>query len=190
MLFNKMAEKARFSEMFCKGEIAIVNSDLELTGQIEEQVKDNAIHYVASAPPDHRASFTGSGLPFANQLQAFDNTPNQGRAVLDNQNTFKLKLIMPNSYMVGLGSVTVPPTVYLQYLNMKDELRTITIQISDGIPYRTLTYPMYPRARYNSTFYDSQFYLPVRTQEQILREAAYPRANVMPKNHWGTKPPI
>ena len=102
MLFNKMAEKARFSEMFCKGEIAIVNSDLELTGQIEEQVKDNAIHYVASAPPDHRASFTGSGLPFANQLQAFDNTPNQGRAVLDNQNTFKLKLIMPNSYMVGL----------------------------------------------------------------------------------------
>lgn len=185
-----MVEKAPFSEMFCKGEIAIINSDVELTGNIEEPVKDKTLYYIAATPPDHRASFTGSGLPFANQLQAFDNTPNQGQVTLDDQNRFKIDLIMPNSYMVGLGSVTVGPVVYLQYINMEGSLRTITVHISHGIPYRSLTYPMYPRARRNVTFYDSQFYLPVRTQEQILRDSAYPRTNVMPENHWGLKPPL
>jgi hypothetical protein len=184
--------KALFSEMFCKGEINIVTDhDIEVTGQIEEKVKDNIVHFIAAAPPDHRASFTGSGLPFANQLQAFYNTPNQGVVTLNEQNMFKINLIIPNSYMIGLGSVTVPPTLYLQYFtDNSNEERMINIKLSYGIPYRSMTYPMFPRPRQNVTFYDSQFYLPVRSQEQILKEAAYPTINYMPDNHWGTKPPM
>ena len=30
--------------------------------------------------------------------------------------------------------------------------------------------------------------LPIRGQEQILRDRGYPDVNVMPKNFWGLKP--
>lgn len=177
--------------MLCQYHIQKVNnSDIKVKGIIQDNVQEGKIAYVAATPADYRASFTGSGLPFANQLQAFDNTPNRGEITLGPNNSFEIDLVMPNSYMVGLGSVKVPPTLYIEYLDDDNNLQLIPIKISDGIPYRTLTYPMTPRARSGAEFYDSQFYLDVRSQEKILREAAYPRTNTMPANHWGTKPPM
>jgi hypothetical protein len=177
--------------MFCKGQIREVGKyDIQVRGRIEESVKDNTIWYTAASPADHRASYSGSGLPFANQLQAFDNTPNIGTYKLGPDNSFEIELMTPNSYMVGLGSVTVPPTLYIQYTTGNNEPKLITIKVSNGIPYRTLTYPMDPRAREGASFYDPQFYLPVRSQERILLEAGYPRVNMTPNNHWGTKPPL
>jgi hypothetical protein len=177
--------------MLCQYNIQKLNkSDIRVKGVIEDIVKGGKIVYVAAAPADHRASYTGSGLPFANQLQAFDNTPNRGEVILGPHNSFEIDLIMPNSYMVGLGSVKVPPTLYVEYVNREDEVELISIRLSEGIPYRTMTWPMDPRARSGADFYDSQFYLEVRSQEKILRDAGYPRTNTMPSNHWGTKPPL
>lgn len=180
-----------FQTMYCKGHIREVGkNDIKVKGRIEESVKNNKINYIAASPADHRATYTGSGLPFANQLQAFDNTPNIGEKTLGHDNSFEIDLMTPNSYMVGLGSVTIPPTLFIRYVNGEGEAKVVSIKVSDGIPYRTLTYPMVPRARSDVTFYDSQFYLPVRSQERILLEAGYPRVNKMPANHWGTKPPL
>jgi hypothetical protein len=190
-MFEIIKMETTFSTQLCKGHIKQVsNFDLEIQGRIIEPVKNNEVFYVAAAPADYRASYTGSGLPFANQIQAFEGSPNIGSLRLDGNNAFSIKIMIPNSYLVGLGSVTVPPTLYIEYINMHDQSRTISIKLSNGIPYRTLTYPMYPRPRKDASFYDSQFYLKVRSQEQILVEAGYPKVNYVPDNHWGTKPPL
>lgn len=180
-----------FETLYCKCQIITTGKyDLKIKGTIEENVKDSTIYYMAAAPADHRATYTGSGLPFKDQIQAFDNTPNVGIVKLDMSNSFEINLMIPNSYMVGLGSVTVPPTLYIEYINGSGEKKLVSIKVSNGIPYRSLTYPVAPKARGSVSFYDSQFGLEVRGQEQILREAGYPKVNEMPANHFGTKPPL
>jgi hypothetical protein len=182
-----------FETMYCRG---IVNKrqfghyDIEVSGRILDDVKDQTIYYIAAAGPDRRASYTGSGLPFANQIQAFDNTPNVGKVRLEFGNSFKIPLITPNSYMVGLGSVTIPPSLFITYLRPNDEKRTVTIKVGDSIPYRSLTYPLDPRPRYDATFYDSQFDLQVKTQEEIFYDSVYPCTGKMHSNFWGQKPPL
>ena len=180
-----------FQTMYCQGNFRqIGNFDMKVKGRIDENVKNGIVHYIASSPADYRSTFTGSGLPFANQIQAFANTPNIGMVELKDDNSFEIDLLTPNSYMVGLGSVQVNPTLYLTYTTNNDKIKTVSIKLSNGIPYRSMTYPMNPRARDGPEFYDSQFYIPVRTQEEVLMEAAYPRVNIMPSNHWGSKPPL
>ena len=184
-----MDNTVNFKTMFCNGQIKELSKyDIVVQGRIDEQVKDNKLFYIAASPADHRATFTGSGLPFYNQIQAFDNTPNVGIAEV-NGNSFEIRLMTPNSYMVGLGSVTIPPTVYIEYVDIHGETKNVSIKVSNGIPYRTLTYPLTPRPRIDATFYNSQFYLPVRSQEQILLDSGYPKTNEMPPNHFGLKPP-
>lgn len=159
--------------------------DLKVKGKINDHVKDNMIYYIAAAPADFRATYTGSGLPFYNQLQAFDNTPNKGKIKLDMMNNFEIDLMIPNSYYVALGSVLVKPMLYISYYNGNNELKTINIKLSNGIPYRFLTYP---NEHKNVQFYNTQ--LKIRSQEEILRSAGYPKINIMPDNYWGEKPPL
>ena len=63
--------------------------------------------------------------------------------------------------------------------------------MGNGIPFRMLTYQQTPVtvSRDSPNFYNGGFNLPVRTQEQILRDSAYPDKNTMPKNFWGLRPP-
>lgn len=185
--------KKSFENVFCKGVIVTYDfsKDIKVQGVIRELVENNELYYIAAAPPDYRATYTGSGLPFANQDQAFDNSPNFGKVAMTD-NTFNIQLMFPNSYYVGLGTVIVPPTLYIQYISaITKEVRNITIKLSDGIPYRMLSYPMeYTRARTDAMFYKDGWDMPVRTQEQILRDSAYPSVNRMHPNFWGLKPPM
>jgi hypothetical protein len=150
---------------------------------LKDYIDDNQVRYVASAPPDYRYSFSGSALPFANPSQAFQNTPNKGLVYVTG-NAIQLKLLYPNSYYIGLGTLLIPPMVSLHYKSHGEE-KVINIQIQDQVPYRLLNYP---KARINSTFYRGTECLPTRTQEQILRDSAYPKKNTTPLNHWGLKP--
>ena len=54
-----------------------------------------------------------------------------------------------------------------------------------------LTYPPPPSSapRCSSIFYSGRNKLPVRTQEQILRDSSYPCINKMPDNFWGLAVP-
>lgn len=186
-----MDQTLQFKSDNCIGKIKYIGrTDIKLIGKLEDSVADKRIFYIAASPADHKATYTGSGLPFANQIQAFENTPNIGEVELKGDNTFEIDLMMPNSYLVGLGSVVVPPTLYLEYLDGERKVRRVVIKLSQGIPYRSLTYPMVPRPRAGADFYDTQFYLPVRSQEQILLDSAYPITNTMPDSHWGGKPPL
>jgi hypothetical protein len=166
--------------------------DITIMGQLKEPIIENVIHFIAASPPDYRTTYSGSGLPFANQFQAFDNTPNIGKVKVRN-GQFRIDLMYPNSYMVGLGSVTVPPMVHLEYKLLSGEKRNVSIKISEGVPYRALTYPTGGNgscARKDAMFYSTHHCLPVRTQEQVLRDAGYPSTNTMPKNHFGLKPAL
>lgn len=187
------ANISRFDTLYCDGLISTDernNQDIIVFGKIHEKVQGNTIRYVAASPPDYRATFTGSGLPFANQSQAFHNTPNKGVITLIDD-TFEVALMYPNSYYIGLGTVIVPPTLYIYYINNEGIERDVKIQLSEGIPYRLLSYPaQQTKPRIDATFYAGGWNLPVRSQEQVLRDSAYPSLNTMDVNFWGLKPPL
>lgn len=143
------------------------------------------VEYIAAAPAERRATFTGSGLPFASPRQAFERTPNRGVARVGPGGTVMLQLLYPNAYYVGLGTAYVPPVVHVSYTVAGAGVRE-TVAVGGGLPFRTLTYP---GTRSSCMFYDN-WNLPVRTQEQILRSSAYPEARATPANFWGLKPPV
>lgn len=183
-------EERTFSNKPVDGVIQFIsNKDIRLKCRISEKVTDNVVNVIAASPPEFRSSYSGSGLPFSSPVQAFDNTPNKMTVVLKN-NEFVVDLYMPNSYYAGLGSVVIPPTVYVSYNNGYAD-KVVSIKVSDSIPYRLLSYPAEMTApRKNAEFYSNHFNLPVRTQEQILRDAGYPENNKMHSNFWGLKPSL
>lgn len=180
-----------FKTMYCKGSVHqrdVGFYDMIVRGQIIDDVRDGKLRYIAAAGPDRRATYSGSGLPFANQIQAFDNTPNVGIVQLDYENRFEIPLVTPNSYMIGLGSVQVPPTLYLSYERPNGEKKTVSVRVAEPIPYRSMTYPTTPRARVDATFYDTQFELVAKTQEKIFYDSAYPCDRKTHANFWGKRP--
>ena len=184
-----MSDKTSFQMQYCRGHLIYnsIKNDITVFGTIDDNVRQNTIYYIAATPADHRATFTGSGLPFANQTQAFDNTPNKGKLTLESGNSFQIKLMTPGSYMVGLGSMTIPPTLYILYENNNGDSRTITIKLSDGIPFRGLTYPM---QRSGPEFHNTQFKLYPLDQWKQLVLSGYPQSNKIPEDYWGYKPPM
>lgn len=162
-----------------------------LRGRITDSVDGGVIYWMAAAPAEHNSSFSGSGLPYANRQQAFDGTPNTGTAHLDANNEFTVQLHHPGSFYDKAGTRLVPPTLFVRYFSNGQPKQT-SLQLSDSIPYRSLTYPKGPqtRARSDPSFYDNAWGLPVRSQEEILLDSAYPSADSMHANFWGLKPAV
>lgn len=162
-------------------------------GKVAEEPDGRDVHFYAACPPDFRHSFSGSGLPYASPVQAFYGTPNVGRVQATGPaREFTLYFALPNSYYIGLGTALVPPAVHVWYVKDGREKRK-AIKISDGIPYRGLTYPVRPmRPRGDVGFYTTSFEAEVpRTQEQILRDSAYPESlhAPAPRDFWNGRPP-
>ena len=179
-----------FNKSLCNG-IITQNQDGNVTikGKLNNN-RNGKLLYWAANPAEMKDGFTGSGLPYPSPSQAFENSNNIGTIETDN-GEFNITIDYPNSYYVGLGTLYIPPHIYLKYC---DEDEIVSIKLGEGIPYRTLTHPAPPSKnfRLSPTFYNnSQLY--VRTQEQILRDSAYPEYNVIPDkipdNFWGLRPP-
>ncbi len=158
-------------------------TDMVFRGRLQDAPDDGLAYYVAAAPPDYRASFTGSAMPFANVQQAFYNTPNRGTVRVEPDGDFEVALLLPNSYYVKFGTVKVPPTLHVVYTS-QGQKRQVQMQLSDGVPFRSLTYPS---KRGGADFYGYESPL-IRSQEQILRAGGYPELNVEPENFWGQRP--
>lgn len=176
----------------CSGRVIIDNRAVLIEGRFERDVRvDNGtMHFLAAAPADHRESFTGSGLPFANEDQAFADTPNRGsvdfKTGVAEYGAFKLACFLPNSYYADFSGALVGPEVLLIFSSSGKE-RVVRIRLPDAIPYRSLTYPA---LRQSPSFYESGWRMPVRTQEQVLRDAGYPCKNKEDPHFWGLKPPM
>jgi hypothetical protein len=178
-----------FIHVYCISSESTPHKDMNVTITFDEVVDDGVVSYIAPSPPDYRTSFTGSGMPWTNWKQAFENTPNKGTIDVTAANA-TVQIVYPNSFYSGLGTVIIGPTLYLNYTSGGQERRK-AIRLSDGIPYRLLSYPMkFTKPRKNVMFYDGIWDLPVRTQEQILRGAGYPDTNNMSSNFWSLKPPV
>lgn len=176
----------------CSGRVTIDNGAVLIEGRFEVDVAvdEGTMHFLAAAPADHRESFTGSGLPFANEDQAFADTPNRGRVDFKSNlleyGAFKLACFLPNSYYADFSGAVVGPEVLLIFSSRRQE-RVVRVRLPDAIPYRSLTYPA---LRQGPAFYESGWRMPVRTQEQVLRDAGYPCKNKEAPHFWGLKPPM
>lgn len=179
-----------FDEKLCKGKISNNNNNkdtnITITGTIKNIENVSKLTYWAASPPHTNYSFSGSGIPFSNPEQAFDRSPNVGFVdVIDGK--FTIKLIYPSAYYIGLGTKYVPPQVHLKICGRKG---FDTIVLGTGMPYRTLNHPAPPtkNIRNGPEFYTSNLPLPIRSQETILRQSAYPKKYYMDDNFWGMKP--
>ena len=186
-----MDNDLHFHTDICSGTINVDKNDLTITGKIHTQSQDGILNFIAASPPDYHSSYSGSGLPFSSKEQAFENTPNKGNVTLSNRQ-FIIHLIYPNAYMIGLGSITIPPTVYISFKLENGEVQRAHVQVSEGIPYRSLTYPLGGGCgRRNANFYNNHWCLPIRkNQEELIRQSSYPKKNIMPDNFWGMKPSL
>ena len=170
---------------------AVSNSHgvFKIRGQTNKYSGDNLfVKYWASAPPTYSLSFAGSGLPYPNEHEAFENTPNQGVSTVTN-GVFNFTLQYPNSYYNQLGKKYVVPEVKLQFCSgNKDLSNVLVLKLGQGIPYRSLTWPRKRNWNVGPMFFCNNN-LPVRNQEQILRDSAYPKVNEEASNFWGLVPP-
>lgn len=154
-------------------------------GQAPWPIDNNKIHYKAACPPHRNGTFSGSGLPFANPRMAFEGTPNEGAVSIDNNTNFMIEITEPGSYYSALGTVLIPPTLYLRLFKDSQE-HIVPVPICPPIPYRTNTYN---NERINTMFYDNVHNLPVRSQEQVLRDSAY-SINRYVQSFWNSKPSV
>ena len=197
---SKSWREVYFNKKSCNGVVLNEgNGNIRIRGETKTKGPATVIFW-ASSPPNFRSSYSGSGLPYHSPEQAFDRSPNVG-AVKSKDGTFEFNIFYPNAYYVGLGSLYVPPQVHIKVCNndgIENEYQTI--KISDGIPFRTLTHPgiQSSNPRDSSLFYNNKN-LPLRSQEEILRDSSYPSHGVsgdkvietsIPNNFWGLRPPV
>lgn len=163
------------------------NGDFLIEGKTD--IPSSFVKYWAASPPTYSLSFAGSGLPYPNQEVAFEKTPNQGIAKVED-GKFQFPLEYPNSYYDNMLKVYVDPQVNFVFCdkNGKDIGEIHIANLGNGIPFRSLTWPMKRDWNIGPMFYCNNN-LPVRTQEQILRASGYPAINKEPDNFWGTIPP-
>ena len=174
------------NEICCKNiqqQARIKMTDLVFDGKLPSAPDGHTAQFIAAAPADYRSSFTGSGLPFANADQAFYGTPNRGKIAIHPDGTFTVRLRMPNSYYVDMGTTLVPPTLHL-FCTKDGSKKHAAFRVSHPIPFRTLTYQA---TRTGPEFYDTDSKF-IRSQERILLASGYPECNVSPSDFWGGKP--
>lgn len=171
---------------------------VRIQGRVGVMPEDGMLNYFAPASPERRASFSGSGLAFANAGQAFDGTRNRGTIALGQTETetsgsvpFSIDVPFPNGYYSGLGMRHVSPAVHVWYV-VGGQRRVSVVQVGEyGAAFRTLSHPSLPaHPPLGPTFYSAHPTV-ARSQEDILRASDYPsRAHSIPPNFWGTRPPV
>lgn len=171
--------------------IEVEGERVRFYGKLLAVPDDGIVTFIAAAPVDRRASHWGSGLPFMSREQALFGTPNEGDVAVERDGSFSISLETPAAFYAGLGTVLVPPTLFLTYLR-KGKRISSHVPVDDPVAFRFGTYPaQFTAGRKGPEFYRAAVPQGApRTQEQILRASAYPADNLMPRNFWGSRPPV
>lgn len=168
--------------------ITYKGNDIQVDGIISESIDNSKIYYIAAAPADYRGSFSGSGLPFYSEKQAYDNTPNTGTRIINKDGSYSIKLVYPNAYYDSLDGPIIYPHIKIYYY-IQGVQKNIDLKLQNRIPFRDIRFYGDGSYRQNVNFYNNSD-LPVRSQEQILISARYPETNTVPPNFWGYKPAL
>ena len=128
-------------------------------------------------------------MPYANAIQAYDNTVNKGVITVDSSNTISFDMKYPNAYYIGLGSLYIAPHINFKLTSGDGQEVQWIVPVDAGIPFRMLTYPTGQDTipRNSCMFYQGKPYS-VRSQEEILRASEYPSVHAMPADFWGARP--
>ena len=138
----------------------------------------------------HRGmSFAGSGLPYHNADQAYENTPNKG-TIHSPDGSFVINMpTFPSAYYTGLGSTYIPPVLMLETVKEMsknspnpEKFRTHVFLSPEGVPYRWIAgSPPGPRVAPvegqigRAMFYDGREELALfENQEMLCRFKGYP----------------
>jgi hypothetical protein len=145
---------------------------------------DGPVAYQIAMPPDHRTSFTGSGLPFPSFTHAF-NPCQSGHAVRDG-GSFTLPARRPNAYLESSGRVAEHRArlVYNSLGRRVDEW--VPISGVPRLPHRTLNHD----ANRTSPHYYDAGRLEVRSQEAILRASQFGHSAEPGTFNWGSRPRV
>ena len=177
-----------FDKSLCSGKVINNGSgNITVTGHLKEGNMNSKIMFFAANPPKVLSQgFSARGLPYPNPETAFENTPNKGAVKIEG-GKFEFRVQYPNSYYAGLGSLLIPPSVFVKVCEANGSNDVNIIELGKAIPFRLLTYPTGHDSvpRENPHFYSGREQLPVRTQEDILRASGYPEKNATPNNFWG-----
>lgn len=159
-----------FDQECIEGEISYDKRFIYVKGKVKDNVKNGLIDYLAACPNEMRMTASASRLPYSNSDIAFCNTVNKGRNELLLGNKFEIKLEDPGSYYVGLGTVLVPPTLYIRYKSI-DKTKIISVKVNEPAPFRTLTYPL---QRKDPSFYVRPEPEVLPSSEQRFKDSLYP----------------
>lgn len=167
---------------------------LKIVFTVTPKAKGSRVSYAAAAPAELRSSFSGSGMPFASERQALEDTPNRGVAEQCENGTYTVRIREPNSYYVALGTALVPPALHVLYASDEDGRRLHgAAKVAEPIPFRTLTYQA---LRSGAGFYKQGIAPDVRSQPDILTASEFPRQQQQKKQprcaaeFWGGRPPV
>lgn len=155
---------------------------VRVTGKIEDTVKGKAI-YIAAAPAVNYTAYSASGATFPSKEIAFDNTPNYGEI----DKSFDIYIQTPNAY--NDMEREIGPEIIIMYNNGSED-KQVHVPVGTTIPYRNDHQYQDNRRRLGPLFYGESWKLPVKTQEQYLRDSGYPQVYpyIVPDNWWGLKP--
>ena len=169
-----------------------ITGDIVVEGNIKGG-SNKTFSFIAPNPPTYMTSYYGSGTAYPNPEIAFDQTPNVGCVKTDIMGKFKVTLKSPSGYYIRMGTIYQPPHLMLYTENNKNKSdNIINVVLGEGVPYRPQTYTPPPSEwpHVGAEFYTNPLIAgKIRSQEQILRESAYPSNNKWAKNFWGLKPP-
>ena len=207
-----------FEKLDCKGmAINTGQGEILVQGEVKSKTPNPVIVYWAPNPPTYTTSFSGSALPYHDSIQAYNKTPNiEFRIKYPNSYYIGLgslyvpphvhfKLCEETHWQEGTGGVRfiIPNPNEIEDENNKklnNKVQEVinsnefhTIQIDEGVPFRTLTHPAPPSKNPRNSamfYYCNKNSLPVRGQEKVLRDSGFPEINKMPDNFWGLKPPL
>ena len=186
------AMNTTFDNEYCAGSIVfITRRDLHVVCRLKQSAVGRQLFWWAAAPAGYGISLSGSGMPYANAIQAYDNTINKGVITVDASNTISFDMKYPNAYYIGLGSLYIAPHINFKLASSDGQERQWVVPVDAGIPFRMLTYPTGPGQgtipRSSCTFYDDKPY-GARSQEEILRASEYPATHAMPPDFWSGRP--
>lgn len=139
---------------------------IEITGQIEDEVDNGILEFLAAAPPEVRSSYHGTGLPWSSRQQAMSDTPNIGHLQIRPDKTFTFEVVQPNAYYDD--TKLVPPQVELYYMS-KGTLQMKILSLQDlHITDRSLRHAA---DRSSPMFYNDSSQA-IRTQAEIFASKA------------------
>jgi len=112
-----------------------------LSGRVAYASRYAHVEILAPCPIDRRASYSGSGLPFASVAMAMEGTPNYVELPADADGAFSVVFKYPNSYLSDDACTKIPPSIFV-VLTLPDEAAdqiVVRLEMPDDLPVRTIT---------------------------------------------------